>query len=112
MRLGQKPVLPPPEKPLEWSPDSPLPAVDEPKSESAVEQKVAASAPVAANLSVGRQAAPPATSASRVEVVVAEASLEQAKNLPKKSKKARQLAAFDDDEGAVVAVDPRRGLPR
>lgn len=105
VRLGEKPVLPPPQKSLEWSPDSPLPAAPEPVH--VAPQKVAVNASVSAQLTVEKQAVPTPVAAPKVEVVLAVESLADMKKKPIKAKKSRSLESFDD-ECAVVAMDPRR----
>lgn len=107
VRLGEKPVLPPPEKPLEFSPDSALPSMPEAPVAAQKPEKVAATAPVAADMRVERQAAPIAADVEKpvVQVVMAETP---AKEMPKKKTRTRAMATFDDDEAAVVALDPRR----
>lgn len=105
VRLGEKPVLPPPQKSLEWSPDSPLPAAPEPVH--VAPQKVAVNVSVSAQMKVEKQAVPTTAVTSKVEVVLATDPLADMKKKPTKVKKPRSLESFDD-ECAVVAMDPRR----
>ena len=102
-RLGDKPVLPPPPKPLTEA------------AVAGVVQKAKADTAVPSDIPIVAEAPPPDLRVEREALQPAPMPREKTKSSVsrvakhKKKAKRRHEAAMMDDENAVVAVDPRRG---